>query len=125
MAKLITAQGAAAKIRELLADLGARGLARRPALDQRAAGAEHLSLHARDLAAEHLGHLGMRQPGRLGQEERSALLLGQLAHVGEQLPQLGALLHLFAEASVGTSWSSAASSRRARSTDTQRLRAIV
>ena len=46
MAQLVAAQRAAAQRRELLADLDAGGLARRAALDQPAACAEHEPLHA-------------------------------------------------------------------------------
>ena len=97
MAKLVAAKRAAAQGGELLANLRTRSLACVAALDEGCPRSEHETLHAPRLAAEHLGDLGVREPGRLGEEQRSALLLGQLAHVGEELAQLGALLHLLAE----------------------------
>jgi hypothetical protein len=39
----------------------------------------------------------MREVTELGEDERGALVVGQLVHVGEELPELGTLLDLFAQ----------------------------
>ena len=91
------AKRAAAQVRQLLAYLRARSLARVTALDQPAASAEHERLHARDLAAEHACHLGVRQARRLGEQQGGPLLLRELAQVAEQLAQLGPACDLLVE----------------------------
>src|SRR5829696_424828 len=98
VAKLVAAKRSAAERRELLADLAARRLARGAALDQGAARAEREPLHAAHLAAEDLGDFGVPESSRLGEQQRGALLLGQLADIGQQLAQLRAALHVLAEA---------------------------
>jgi hypothetical protein len=100
-AQLVAAKRPTAQRRELLADLAAARLARRAPLDQPAARAEHEPLHARHLAAEHVCDLSMREARRLGEQKRCALVLGQLPHVGQELAQLRAALHLLAEAVRG------------------------
>ena len=96
------------------------------ALDQPRARLEDERLHLCHLALDDLGHLGVREVAELGEDERGALVVGQLLHVGEQLLEVGALLDLLAEALRRDPLeSSLGCSRRARRIDRQRLRAIV
>ena len=95
--QLGASQRAAAQVGQLLADLLAGQLARLAAGHEPGARAVDKRLHARHLAAEDRGDVGLRQAADLGQQQRRALLVGQLAQVGQQLAQLGALLDLLGQ----------------------------
>ncbi len=94
-------QRAPAQLGELLAHLLAGQLAGVAAGDQPGARPVHERLHAGRLAAEHGCDVHLGEAADLGQQQRRALLVGQLADVGQQLAQLRALLHLLGEARRG------------------------
>jgi hypothetical protein len=98
MAECAAPERVPAQVRQLLADVFAGGLACIPALDQPAAGAEHERLYVRHLTAEHIRHFGVGEVAGLGEEQRRALVLGQVKKVAEQLAQLGAALDLLGQA---------------------------
>ena len=97
-AKIGSAQSATALGRELLADLGAVGLARVAACYERLTGLEHQRLDLLPRNAEHLADLFVAEGIDLGEHERRALVLGQAAHVDDQIAQVLAALHLCGEA---------------------------
>jgi hypothetical protein len=83
---------------ELLPELLAWRLARQAALGEPGSGLEHERLDLRRTAADHAGHLLVREVPQLGEHEGRALVLGELAQVGEDLAQVGAVLNLVGEA---------------------------
>ena len=93
-AQRTAAQLAAAGVRELLADLLARGLARVALRDQVRARLvdERLDLGRRH--ADHRADLDVGHVGQLGEHERRALVLGEPVDVGQQGAQVRALLEV-------------------------------
>ena len=73
---------------ELLADLLARQQPRLGGLGERHAGAHEQRLDRRDGGLHRLGDLLVGQRVDLPQQQRGALRLGQLLHVGDQEPEL-------------------------------------
>ena len=67
----------------------------------------------------------MRERSKLREQQRGALLGRQLAQIGEEVAQIGALLHLLGQAGGGQIRVERNGSRRERSIDRQRLRAIA
>lgn len=78
----------------MLANLGARTLARFAAADERLASLEDQRLHLLAADAEHDRDLGMGLISQLEQDQRGTLIGRQPLHVGEQLTQLLAPLHV-------------------------------
>jgi hypothetical protein len=76
-------QRAAAHGRELLADVATIGLSGDPAGEQRLAGLEHERLHLLSRDAEHRSDLFVTEGVHLGQHQRGALIVRQLAEVGD------------------------------------------
>jgi hypothetical protein len=96
-AQRVAPQRAATQVRKLLADLHARGLARRAAGDQGAAGLEHERLHLLLRAPEHGADLVVRHVAQLGEHERGALIGREAAEVAEQGAQVVPALDLVRE----------------------------
>ena len=86
-----------------IADLLAREQARLGGLGQRDAGAHEQRLHRRDRGLHRLGDLLVGERVDLAQQQRGALRLRQVLHVGDQQPELLALVHLVGgrEAALG------------------------
>jgi hypothetical protein len=87
-AQLGPPQRSAAQVRELLADVRARRLARLPAGDQRRPRLEHERLHLLAAALEHRRDLVMGHVAELRQDECRALVLRQRRHVAQQSAQV-------------------------------------
>ena len=88
---------------ELDADLVAGQQPRLGGLGERHAGAHEQRLHRRDRGLHRLGDLLVGERVDLAQQQRGALRLGQVLHVGDQEPELLALVHLVGggEAALG------------------------
>ena len=88
---------------ELDADLVAGEQPRLGGLGQRDARAHEQRLHRRDRGLHRLGDLLVGERVDLAQQQRGALRLGQVLHVGDQEPELLALVHLVGgrEAALG------------------------
>ena len=126
MAQATAAQPSAARVGQLDADLLAVGLAGFAALGKTRARPEHEALHLIDLALEDVGDLDVGQVPELGEHECRTLVFGQVREIGEERPEIGALLHHLVEARRSRPPPPRRpSSRRARSIDRQRLRAIA
>ena len=88
---------AAVKIRELLANLRAVGLARSAAGHQRLAGLEHECLYLFLGDPEHISDLLVAERVHLRQDERRALLIRQAPQVGDEVTEILTALHLRSE----------------------------